>query len=87
MNKTFIIAGIVVSAISKVIILKSILTDTPAFEQCMSERALDASARVPFGVCGVDPLIYFAIGWLVTVSGFVLIYVGIKMPAIRKIPR
>jgi hypothetical protein len=85
MNKTFIMAGIVVSAISKAIILKSILVDTPAYEECVSRPAFDAGA--PFGTCGIDPFIYFAIGWLVTVGGFILIVVGFKMPAIRKIPR
>ncbi len=86
MNKTLIIAGIVVSAISKAIILKSILIDTPAYEECLSGPDFDAGAGV-IGTCGVDPLVYFAIGWLVTVAGFVLIVFGFKMPAVRKIPR
>ncbi len=79
MNKQFIIAGIVVSAISKVIVLKSILVDMPAYEECISRPAFDA--------CGIDPLIYFMIGWAVTAGGFVLIILGFKMPAVRKIPR
>lgn len=78
MNKEFIIAGIVASAISKVIVLKSILVDMPAYEECISG---------PARACGIDPLIYFMIGWVVTAGGFVLIVVGLKMPAVRKIPR
>jgi hypothetical protein len=78
MNKAFIIAGIAIAVVSKVVILKSILIDLPAYEQCIS---------VPSSTCGTDPFTYFAIGWIVAIGGFVLIIFGLRMPAVRRISR
>jgi hypothetical protein len=77
MNKALIIAGIAVAVVSKIVILKSILIDMPAYEQCTS---------IPTS-CGIDPLVYFAIGWVVAIGGFIMIILGFRMPAIRKISR
>ena len=76
MNKALIVAGIAIVAISKAIILKSILIDAPAYERCLSEGPINAG-------CGIDPFTYFIIGWFVTVTGFVLIVFGLKASPVR----
>jgi hypothetical protein len=78
MNKALIIVGIGIVAVSKFIIIKSILVDSPAYQECLSAAA---------GACGADPIAYFVAGWFVTVGGFVLLVFGLKMPATRSIPR
>ncbi|HEX7032823.1 MAG TPA: hypothetical protein VF172_07480 [Nitrososphaera sp.] len=77
MNKELVLAGIAVVAISKVITLKSILVDSPAYQKCLSASGLAQA-------CGIDPFTYFIIGWFVTVGGFVLLVFGLRMPATRK---
>ena len=81
MNKTLILAGIVVVAISKGIILKSILVDSPSYQKCMSNGPVVSQA------CVTDPFNYFILGWFVTVGGFVLLVFGLRMPATRSISR
>jgi hypothetical protein len=78
MNKALVFAGIGTVVVSKFVILKSILVDSPAYQSC-------ASAVVQ--VCGIDPFAYFVLGWFVTVGGFVLLVFGLKMPATRSISR
>jgi hypothetical protein len=75
MNKALVFAGIAVVVISKVIVLKSILLDSPAYQRCMSDGPSVAQA------CGTDPFVYFILGWFVTVGGFILLVFGLKMPA------
>jgi hypothetical protein len=80
MNKTLVLAGIAVVAISKIIVLKSILVDSPVYQRCVS----DESTSVAQAVCGTDPFVYFILGWFVTVGGFILLVFGLKMPATRR---
>ena len=82
MNKTRILVGIAVVVISKGIVIKSILVDSSAYQRCVSDVAVSLAHS-----CGTDPFIYFILGWLVTVSGFVLLVLGLKMPATRTISR
>lgn len=79
MNKALVFAGIVVVAVSKFIVLKSILIDSPAYQRCVSEG--------PSLACGTDPFAYFILGWFVTVGGFILLVFGLRMPAARSISR
>ena len=79
MNKALVFAGIAIVAISKVIVLKSILIDSPAYQRCVSEGPNVAQA------CGMDPFTYFIIGWFITVAGFILIVFGLRMPVTKKI--
>jgi hypothetical protein len=81
MNKALVFAGIAIVAISKVIVLKSILVDSPAYLMCMSDGQSRGQA------CGTDPFTYFIFGWFVTVAGFILVVFGLKMPATRSISR
>ena len=81
MNKILVIAGIGIAVISKVIVLKSILIDSPAYQRCVSDGPNVAQA------CGMDPFTYFIIGWFVTVAGFILIVFGLRMPVAKKISR
>lgn len=80
MNKVLVFAGIAVIAISKVIVIKSILIDSPAYQRCLSDASLVQA-------CGTDPFTYFILGWFVTVGGFILLVFGLKMPATRSISR
>jgi hypothetical protein len=82
MNKALIFAGIAVVAVSKAIILKSILIDSPAYQRCLSDGPASLAQA-----CGSDPFAYFILGWFVTVGGFVLIVFGLRMPATRSISR
>ncbi len=79
MNKAFVFAGIAIVVISKVIVLKSILVDSPVYQRCVSDGSTVVQAA-----CGTDPFVYFILGWFVTVGGFVLIVFGLKMPATRR---
>jgi hypothetical protein len=81
MNKALVFAGIAIVAISKVIVLKSILIDTPAYQKCVSDGPNVAQA------CGTDPFAYFIIGWFVTLAGFILVVFGLRMPVTRNISR
>jgi hypothetical protein len=81
MNKTLVFAGIAVVAISKIIVLKSILIDSPVYERCVS----DELTSVAQAVCGgTDLFVYFILGWFITVGGFILLVFGLKMPATRR---
>ena len=79
MNKALVFAGIAVVTMSKVIVLKSILVDSPAYQRCLSEG--------PASLCGTDPFTYFILGWFVTIGGFILLIFGLRMPATRSISR
>ena len=79
MNKALVFAGIAVVVISKVLVLKSILIDSPVYQRCVS----DGSSGVA-QVCGIDPFVYFLLGWLVTVGGFILLIFGLRMPTTRR---
>jgi hypothetical protein len=83
MNRTLLFVGIAIVVVSKVIILKSILVDSPVYQRCLS----DGSSAVAQAACGTDPFVYFILGWFVTVGGFVLVVFGLKMPAARSISR
>jgi hypothetical protein len=81
MNKTLVFAGIAIVAISKVIVLKSILVDSPVYQRCVSEESISVAQAL----CGgTDPFVYFILGWFVTVGGFILLVFGLKMPANRR---
>jgi hypothetical protein len=81
MNKAIVFAGIAVVAISKIIVLKSVLIDSPVYQRCVSHE----STSVAQVVCGgTDPFVYFILGWFVTVGGFILLVFGLKMPATRR---
>jgi hypothetical protein len=75
MNKALVFSAIAVVVISKVIVLKSILLDLPAYERCMFHGLSLVHT------CGTDPFVYFILGWLVTAGGFILLIFGLKMPA------
>ncbi len=81
MNKALVFAGVAVVVISKVIVLKSILIDSPAYQRCVSDSSSMAQ------VCGTDPFVYFILGWFVTVAGFILLIFGLRMPTTRSISR
>jgi hypothetical protein len=65
-----IIAGIAIVAVAKVTIIKSILIDQPAYEQCLSSSLVLG--------CGTDPLIYFMIGWIITAVGAIVLIYGLR---------
>ncbi len=56
MNKALVFAAIAVAVISKVIVLKSILIDSPVYQRCVS----DGSSSVA-EACGIDPFVYFIV--------------------------
>jgi hypothetical protein len=76
MNRILVLIGIAVIAISKGIVLKSILVDSSVYHKCVSEAASSLTYS-----CGTDPFTYFILGWFVTVGGFVLLIFGLKMPS------
>jgi hypothetical protein len=80
MNKTLVFAGIAIVAISKVIVLKSILIDSPVYQRCVSNESTSAAQACG----GTDPFVYFILGWFITVGGFILLVFGLKMPATRR---
>jgi hypothetical protein len=80
MNKALVFAGIAVAVISKVIVLKSILIDSPIYQRCVS----NGSSSVAEVCGGIDPFVYFILGWFVTVGGFILLIFGLRMPTTRR---
>ncbi len=81
MNRVLVFAGIAVVAISKIIVLKSIIVDSLVYQRCVA----DESASVAQAVCGgTDLFVYFIIGWFITVGGFILLVFGLKMLATRR---
>ncbi len=78
MNKALVFSGIAVVVISKVIVLKTILIDSPVYQRCVSDGSSMAQ------VCGTDPFVYFILGWFVTVGGFILLIFGLRMPPITR---
>ena len=79
MNKALVFAGIAIVVISKVIVLKSILMDSPVYQRCVSDGSSIAQ------VCGgTDPFVYFILGWFITVGGFILLIFGLRMPTTRR---
>jgi len=73
LNKTLVIAGIAIVAVSKAIIIKSILVDQPAYERCLS-----SSPNPSIALCGTDPLIYFMISWMITEAGAMVLIYGLR---------
>lgn len=65
-----IIAGIAIVAVAKVTIIKSILIDQPAYEQCLS-------SSLALG-CGTDPFTYFMMGWIITAVGAIVLIYGLR---------
>jgi hypothetical protein len=84
MNKIVVLIALSVIVISKGIVLKSILIDSPAYRSCISEEPLSSNVAHP---CGTDPFIYFIIGWFITVGGFVFLIVGLRMHSLSAISR
>jgi hypothetical protein len=84
MNKIVVLIALSVIVISKGIVLKSILIDSPAYRSCISEEPLSSNVAYP---CGTDPFIYFIIGWFITVGGFVFLIVGLRMHSLSAISR
>ncbi len=82
MNKALVFAAIAVVAISKVFVLKSVLVDLSAYQRCVSDGSVSLAKS-----CGTDPFVYFILGWIVTVGGFILLVFGLKMPATTSISR
>lgn len=82
MNKALLLAGIAIVAVSKAIILKSILVDSPAYQKCVSEMSIGVVQT-----CGTDPFFYFMLGWFVTVGGAIMIIFGLRTPATKSISR
>ena len=82
MNKILVFVGIAVAVISKAIVLKSILVDMPAYQRCISGSPASLGQS-----CGNDPFVYFILGWVVTIGGFILLVFGLKMPATTSISR
>ena len=82
MNKALVFAGIAVLAKSKVIVLKSILVDSSAYQRCMSNGHASLAQS-----CATDPFVYFILGWFVAVGGFTLLVFGLKTQAARSISR
>lgn len=82
MNKILVFVGIAVAVISKAIVLKSMLVDMPAYQRCISGGPASLAQS-----CGNDPFVYFILGWFVTISGFILLVFGLKMPATTSISR
>ncbi|WP_415282321.1 hypothetical protein [Candidatus Nitrososphaera sp. FF02] len=78
MNKMFIVIGLAIIGVAKVIILKSTLVDIPAYERCVDSLS---------SMCGVEPLTYVAIGWAAAIGGFVIFILGLKMPTAGRISR
>jgi hypothetical protein len=75
MNKALVVVGIAIVALSKAILLKSILIDAPAYGRCLDEA--------PAQVCGTDPFVYFVIAWSVTAAGAILLIFGLKASEVR----
>lgn len=79
MNKSVVSAGIAVVVISKVIVLKSILMDSPVYQRCVSDGTSMAE------ICdGTNPFVYFILGWFNTVGDFILLIFGLRMPTTRR---
>jgi uncharacterized membrane protein len=82
MNKLLVFLGIAIVIVSKVIVLKSILIDSPAYMRCVSDT--------PTGLvqsCGSDPFSFFIAGWFITIAGFILLIFGLRLPATKSISR
>ena len=75
MNKALVVIGIAVVALSKAILLKSVLVDAPAYARCLNEA--------PAQMCGTDPFVYFIVAWSVTAAGAILLIFGLKASEVR----
>ena len=75
MNKALVVIGIAVVALSKAILLKSVLIDAPAYGRCLNEA--------PAQMCGTDPFVYFIVAWSVTAAGAILLIFGLKASKVR----
>lgn len=78
MNKILLIAGVVIVAFSKAVIVKSILVDQPLYEKCLSGEPFNSGASIPVLACGSDPFTYFILGWITTAVGAAVLILGIR---------
>jgi hypothetical protein len=63
-----VIAGIILVAVSKVLILKSLL-DQGAYERCIENNA---------AMCAQAPFPFFIYGWIITAAGAAVLIYGLK---------
>ncbi len=68
MHKPLLIAGIILVAVSKVLILKS-LFDQAAYENCIQSNA---------SVCAQAPFPFYIYGWIITAVGAAIVIYGLK---------
>jgi hypothetical protein len=68
MHKPLLIAGIILVAVSKVLILKS-LFDQTAYENCIQSNA---------AVCAQAPFPFYIYGWIITAVGAAIVIYGLK---------
>lgn len=68
MHKMLVIAGIILVAVSKVLILKSLL-DQGAYERCIENNA---------AMCAPAPFPFFIYGWIITAAGAAVLIYGLK---------
>lgn len=83
MNKILVVAGIIIVAVAKVLILKFVLFDLPAYDRCLAySSSLPAGSSAP-GCAGVS-FIPFIVGWILVAAGAGILIYGLKADSIPK---
>jgi hypothetical protein len=83
MNKILVVAGIIIVAVAKVVILKFVLFDLPAYDRCLAYgSSLLPGSSAPG--CAEVSIIPFVVGWILVAAGAGVLIYGLKADSIPK---
>jgi hypothetical protein len=74
MHKVLVIVGIILVAVSKILILKSLL-DQGSYESCIANNNITSCAPAPFP--------FFIYGWIITAAGAVVLIYGMRYVSLK----
>lgn len=78
MHKILVIAGVILVAVSKILIFKSLL-EQGAYENCIASNSNPVGAIL----CPPAPFPFFIYGWIITAAGAAVLIYGLKYVSLK----
>jgi hypothetical protein len=83
-NKKLVIAGIVLLAVAKILILKFVLIDLPSYDKCTIALSSSTTRGLNVPGCTDVSVIPFVAGWVLLAVGAGLLIFGLKADSVPK---
>jgi hypothetical protein len=85
LRRSIVLAGIAIVAIAKILIVKYLFFDQPAYEKCLAGNSPPGTISGQLLVsCGQDPILTLIIGWVVVAVGAVVLIMGLRADSIPR---